>query len=145
MRRITWRGTMPQEESTLKDIAAYVAPFAVFIALSSIESKGLLGTRYEAVYVLKILVVSALLWNFRRRYPFFSRAGLGLACIAGFFGFVLWIALARLQMMIPGLQPLVESLLGTRAGYDPYASTDSPTVAVAFVAVRLFGLALVVP
>ncbi|MSR60185.1 MAG: CAAX prenyl protease-related protein [Planctomycetaceae bacterium] len=138
-------GAMPVREHALKGMIPYIAPFALFMVLTSIESQGWLGLRYETLYTLKTIAVAGALWCFRREYPRFATGGLGLAVIAGGLGCLLWVGLARLQAITPGLQPLIDSLLGGRAGYDPTAG-DAPYAArAAFVCVRLVGLTAIVP
>jgi hypothetical protein len=125
---------------------AHIAPFVLFIGLTMVESRGWLGARYEAVYTTKIAIVAAALWVFRRQYPPFSTAGFPLAVVAGGAGFVVWIALDWLQSAIPGLQPLIDSIMtGGRAGFDPYSGDGSAAARASFVMIRLFGLVLIVP
>jgi hypothetical protein len=125
---------------------AHIAPFVLFIGLTMVESRGWLGVRYEAVYTTKIAIVAAALWAFRRHYPPFSTAGFPLAVVAGGAGFVVWIALDWLQSVIPGFQPLIDSIMtGGRAGFDPYSGDRSAAARASFVMIRLFGLVLIVP
>jgi CAAX prenyl protease-like protein len=122
-----------------------VAPFAVFIGLTTLESQSWLGVPYEALYALKVVVVSGLLLFFRREYPPFSRSGFGLAALAGIAGFGLWIALDALQQMIPGLPALVSQVFGSRAGFNPWEGERSSLIRLLFVGVRLVGLVAIVP
>lgn len=130
----------------MSSLLPYVLPFILFMAGTSVESRGWLDVGYEAWYLLKILAVSASLVHFRRSYPSFSKAGLGLAFIAGFAGCVVWIALAKLQAATPGIQALLDLIQqGNRAAYDPFAGEGATASRIAFVAVRMIGLAVVVP
>lgn len=129
-----------------RPLLAYIVPFALFMAGTMIESRGWLGLGYEPWYVLKTLAVAASLVYFRKEYPPFSKTGLVLALFAGIAGCLLWIALAKLQSAIPGIQALLDLVQqGGRTAYDPFAGEGVTAPRVAFVAVRLIGLALVVP
>ncbi len=143
---------MAQHRNSLVSIIAYVAPFVVFVGLTLLESSGGLGlpydsaTVYQAIYTVKTLLVAAALWKFRREYPPFSTKGFGLAIVAGCLGCALWIALARLQSMFPELERLIDAIQqGHRSGYDPFSSGETAARRTAFIAIRLIGLALVVP
>ena len=60
---------MPPPSNSRFSLAAYVVPFALFIAPTMLESNGWLELRYETVYTLKAVVVAAALWARRRHYP----------------------------------------------------------------------------
>ena len=131
--------------STPQPFAAYVAPFVAYMLFTSIEGKGWLGIPYEGWYCLKVLVVLGLLWHFHRQWPRWSSNGLGLGALMGVAGLVLWLALDWLQGVIPGLNAMVASLLGNREGFQPFETHGVTLHSIAFVLVRLTGLALVVP
>src|SRR5258708_4749042 len=135
---------MTQPE-TVRRFAAYIAPFALYIVPTMFESRGWLGLNYETICTLKGLPVAAALWVFRNRYPRFSTAGFRLAIVAGGLGCVIWIALDSLQTAIPGMHELLTMLQGNRAGYDPFSSAGPEAARVAFVAVRLIEMTLIVP
>lgn len=127
-------------------MAAYVVPFALFMALTLLESSGWVGVRYEVVYTIKVALVAAALWRFRREYPPFSTRGFVIAIVAGVIGCGVWIGLARLQPAIPGLQQAIDLMQqGGRASYDPFSGEGLTAGRMAFVAVRLIGLIAVVP
>ncbi len=134
-----------RENSPPQPLWAYVGPFVAYMLLTSIEGKGWLGLPYEAWYSLKVLVVLGLLWHFYREWPRWNTRGVGLGVALGMLGVVLWLALDRLQGQIPGLSALVASIMGTREGFDPFSRQGMSLNSVAFVLVRLTGLALVVP
>ncbi len=138
-------GSHSAASSSPQPIAAYVAPFVAFLVLTSIEGKGWLGLPYEAWYCVKALVVLGLLWHFHRAWPRWSTRGLGWGLALGVAGVVLWLALDRLQQAIPGLSGLVESVMGVREGFNPFARNGVDLNAISFVLIRLLGLALVVP
>ena len=128
-----------------RDIVAYVAPFVAYVVPTMFESKGWFVHQYEIVCTLKGLITAVALWVFRRHYPPLATKGFGLAILVGAVGCLLWILLDRLQAAIPGLQPFLNSVIGSRAGYDPFASAGSATARAAFVIVRLIELAAIVP
>lgn len=136
---------MPSEKNPLRDIAPYVVPFLAYVVPTSFESSGVVGLSYESIYTLKALLSAVLLWTFRRSYPPFSTAGFRLAVLAGLVGVVVWIVLAHVQTLIPGFTALVEKILGSRAGFDPFAADGSAARRIAFIALRLTGLAVIVP
>lgn len=137
---------MPEPQSVQSKMAPFVAPFVIFAVPTMFESSAWLGLGYEAVYTLKVLLVAGSLWVYRREYPAFSTAGFTLAVAAGGVGCLVWILLAELQAAIPGMQEFLNTILqGGRAGYDPYSSPAGAAARIAFVAVRLMGLAVVVP
>lgn len=128
-----------------RDFVAYVAPFIIYVVPTMFESKGWFVFQYETVCTLKGLITAVALWVFRRHYPPLATKGCGLAVFAGVAGWLVWIFLDRLQVAIPGLQPFLDSVLGSRAGYDPFAGTGSASARAAFVIVRLTELAVIVP
>ena len=134
-----------RENSPPQPLWAYVGPFVAYMVLTSIEGKGWLGLPYEAWYSLKVLVVLGLLWQFYREWPRWNTRGVGLGVALGILGVVLWLALDRLQELIPGLSALVTSIMGTREGFDPFSRQGVSLNSIAFLLVRLTGLALVVP
>jgi CAAX prenyl protease-like protein len=110
---------------------------------------------YPWVFGAKIVATSlcvAWFWNFyRRRFPL--RAS-WLAVAVGVVGFALWVGLWKLQAEAQ----LVDWLggpdstaaqwlgLGERAAYNPLAGADTaPLAAWGFLAIRFFGLVLLVP
>ena len=72
-----------------------------------------------------------------------------IAIVVGAVGAVLWIGICKLHLEQRWLVPLgLESLvgLGERTGYNPLEKLESdPTWAYQFLAIRLFGLAIIVP
>lgn len=126
---------------------AYCAPLFLFLVMTSFESQAFAEPYYPWVYAGKIALVGGCWWYFRKSCPRFSREGLGLAVLAGLVGTAVWIALATWRPEA-GLDPLLSSWLpsGTaaRAAFDPFQIAN-PLGRFAFLAVRLFGLAIVVP
>ena len=134
-------------------------PFVVYMLAGSVEPAPdepfeMLGlvipyASYPLVYTAKILLTVAAvaaLWPGYRQYPF--RITL-LGPLVGIVGVVLWIGICKLQLEATLLGPLgFDSFaeLGSRPAFNPLAElADRPTWAYGFLAIRLFGLAIVVP
>ena len=135
----------PSAAATPQPLWAYVSPFVAYLLFTSIEGKGWLGIPYEGWYCLKVLVVLGLLWFFHREWPRWSTRGVGLGALMGVVGLVVWLVLDWLQGVIPGFNAMVASILGTREGFQPFGEHGVNLHSLAFVLVRLTGLALVVP
>jgi CAAX prenyl protease-like protein len=103
---------------------------------------------YPAVYTTKIvltIIAMIAVWPGYRTFPF--RVS-GLAIGVGVVGAVLWIVLAKLRLELELLKPLGLGWLaeGERSAFDPLKElADRPELAYGFLAIRLIGLALVVP
>lgn len=104
---------------------------------------------YPVVYTTKIaltLLAMLLVWPGYRTFPWRVSA---LALVVGLVGGVLWIVVARLQLGARILEPLglgsvVES--GRRSAFNPLQElAGNPAWAYGFLAIRLVGLAIVVP
>jgi CAAX prenyl protease-like protein len=123
----------------------YVAPMAAFLVLTSVEDwlpkdKAVPHpTYYPWFYAFKIAVVAFTCWLSRSSWRDLSpRPGLGslaLSFILGLLVAVLWVGLDGHYSAFRGI--------GSRAGFNPNVLT--PASKVAFLAVRLLGLVLVVP
>ncbi len=124
----------------------YVAPMATYLALTTFEDwlpRSAPGSSeiayYPWVYSIKISVVVLVMiwsrstWRDLLPWPGWGTVGLGLA---------IGMAVALVWVGSDGYYPVYGSI-GTRAAYDP--STLTPSSRVLFLAVRFFGLVLVVP
>ncbi|HTU27284.1 MAG TPA: CAAX prenyl protease-related protein [Pirellulales bacterium] len=138
---------------------APVLPLVVFSIVGSFEPKPVVEgstapawqlpySAYPAVYTLKIvltLVALALVWPALRVFP--RRVSI-LSVVVGIVGVVAWIGLWRVQMgLLPHLPESVRSMLdaGRRSAYNPLAElADRPALAYGFLAVRFFGLTVVI-
>lgn len=127
-------------------LLAYVLPFATFMVLGSLETWEALADYYPWVYTIKISLVLAAWWFFRRQYPPMAAGGLGLAVLVGIVGVVVWIGLCSLDLESKLFGFLPAWLLGgERAAYNPFEAISHPAGRWAFLAVRMTGLAVVVP
>ncbi len=101
---------------------------------------------YPLIYALKIaLTVAAIayVWPGHRQFPFrvsWLAIGVGAA------GFVVWIGLADAERFMIAHAPAWLREWGQRSGYNPLAEfAGRPALAYGFLAIRLIGLALIVP
>jgi CAAX prenyl protease-like protein len=128
----------PPEELTAKEIEEqkerhHRMPYAMY--------GGVYATKIAATVVAMLLVIPGY-----RAWPFRVN---GIAWVVGVVGVVVWIGLCKLnleqRLLVPlGLGSLVE--MGERPAFNPLVElADNPTWAYTFLAIRLFGLAIVVP
>lgn len=138
----------------------FLAPFVVFMAMNSLEPTAPAPVaqdvaaieayrQYPLYYAAKTaLTVAAVVFvwpGYRALMPI--RFGL-LATFVGIVGAVLWIVLWTIDLeSMLGIRDLAGKLgLGMRrSAFNPFEQLASPGQAWAFMALRLFGLALVVP
>jgi hypothetical protein len=125
----------------------YVLPLAGFLAMSALEGylptspNGAPSARwYPLVYSLKLAVVLGLLWHGRRvllrdLLPLPRPGGSVLAIGLGLIVTAIWVGL-------DGRYPAIQGL-GKRSAFDPAAL--APAARLGFLAVRMFGLVVVVP
>jgi len=142
----------------------FVLPFAVYMVVGSFEptpetpggqSIGLSipYVYYPAVYGAKIgltlLAMLAVLPGYRA-FPLRVRP---LSLVVGVVGVVVWVGLCRLDLEHRFLQPMLEGIgldwligSGTRSAFNPFEQyPGQPAWAWGFLALRLLGLAAVVP
>lgn len=132
------------DKKTRSPIAAYVAPFVVFMAglalsqavgMAGKGSDNLLLARPEYwVYPLQTLACGAALVIYWRRYDFGSRGGMGLAVAAGVLALLIWL----LPQLALGVAPRTE-------GFDPTVFSDSPLLYWLTVLARFARLVIIVP
>jgi CAAX prenyl protease-like protein len=125
-------------EATPRELMPYIAPMLTFLLVTSLE--GSFGsTWYPVAYAVKVLIVSVVAWLCRSTWldlrPAPRPAAAVLAIVTGLIVYLLWVGLE-------GHYPAL-GFLGKRSGFDP--STLTGTWRWPFVAVRLFGLVLLVP
>jgi hypothetical protein len=138
-----------------------VLPLATFMAVGSFEPKPaavaagesslawqLPYAAYPLVYALKIaLTTAALAWVWPALRAFPRRVSLWSLAV-GVVGIFVWVGLWRLQgQLLPFLPETVKGWLGLgeRSAYNPLAElADRPALAYGFLAIRLFGLTVVI-
>ncbi len=143
-------------------LAVFLLPFGVYMLVGSLEpAAGQTAAAlfppavpyawYPLVYTLKIaatLLVLGLVGAGFRQFPLRLSPW---AIVVGVVGAAVWIVLAKLGLRVQAAladAPLLQKLLGygARPAYDPFSQlAGSPAMAWGFFAVRLTGLALVVP
>lgn len=117
------------------------------------DDSGLLPTLpyryYPIVYSAKILLTGVAMLLVLPGYRTFPFGVSWLAVAVGTVGVVLWVGICKLGLEVRLLAPLgLESFVATgeRSAFNPLEQLrDNPAWAYGFLAIRLFGLAIVVP
>jgi CAAX prenyl protease-like protein len=132
------------EEGKKSPLAAYVAPFAIFMGgLLLVQAAKSLGGSSGAfllvhpefwVYPLQTFLCGAALVFFWREYDFGKAGGWLAAVLVGALALGLWL----LPQALPGAAPRTE-------GFDPTVFSDSPMLYWLTVAARFARLVIVVP
>ncbi len=138
---------------------AMTLPLAMFLVVGSFEPSPpgdgsaetptagwqLPYSAYPWIYTLKIVLTSAVLawvWPALRVFP---RKVTGWSLIVGIVGVCLWVGLWKLGLDERLLGPLGLGGVGTRSAYNPFEQLkDPPALAYGFMAVRMFGLTVVI-
>jgi CAAX prenyl protease-like protein len=140
----------------------FLLPFVVYMVVGSCEPSppepdggqvanrwGIRHDHYPVVYTVKIaltVIAMVFVWPGYRQFPFRVSP---LAIGVGVVGVVLWVWICSWGLERKLLAPLgLEKFLGLgeRPAYNPLAQlADSPAWAYAFLGIRFFGLAVVVP
>jgi len=134
----------------------FLAPLVVFMLAGSLEPTPdkpfeLPGFKieyafYPWVYTAKIALTIAAMAYFSRVYRLFPWRISRLSVVVGAAGVVVWVVLTNfgLEHSLPEL--LGRPILGQRSGYNPLEQLSvQPIAAYGFLAIRLFGLAVIVP
>ncbi len=99
---------------------------------------------YPLIYTIKIaltLAAIALVWPGYREFPWKISP---LAVLVGVLGIVVWVGLWKLDLESRlGLRSMTD-MFGRRSGFDPFAEIENRAWAWCFLAVRFFGLVVVV-
>ncbi len=117
---------------------AYTAPMAVFILFTG-ALEPYLKTGYIWIYSLKILLVTILLLFYRKTWNHELRFNSS----AAFWGFLVGLGVFAEWILIDKYIPYRH--LGSRAEIDPFSFISNSTTRLLFIAVRFYGLALIVP
>lgn len=134
--------TLDTQKSSLQVVLAkpwlpYAAPFILFLLLT--EPARYFPSLVPHFYIAKTLLVAAALWFWRHRYADDFSLGLSFrefvaATCCGLLVLLIWIVPEGIfYQFAPG------------DGFNPYTMTESKAGAIALIAVRLAGAALVVP
>jgi uncharacterized protein len=126
-----------------RHLIAYILPFAIFMVMTALEGQAKTKDLYAFIYTAKIAAVCVGLFLGRRNWPSFNKMGLGLGVVGGAIGIVAWIALAKIDVLTILPESVRGWIGGSRTGFDP-AELKQP-LREGFIAIRFFGLALVVP
>jgi len=126
--------TAPVHDGRARDYCLPLVVFAVFTTFEPFVPSEF----YPLAYEVKAIATAVTLWLSRRalRQVQVSAAALGPAILVGLFVLGEWILLDRL---VPYPH------LGSRIGFNPFASIHSPAALGVFLAVRLAGLIALIP
>ncbi len=128
----------PQPTFTTSDRTwvPYAVPMAAFLVITYLESMA--GKLYPIVYIVKAILVTILLIVFRSNWrdikPSVKVIVPGIA--VGLLVCAEWVLLEN-WLHYPHL--------GSRTAYSPFVEIANPTTRLAFIAIRFYGLALMVP
>lgn len=120
-----------------KPWAPYVLPFVIFLLLT--EPVRFFPFLSPFLYIIKTIIVGALLWFWRHKYatdftPKLSFREWMTALFCGILVLVIWITP---EVYLPQF--------GQHSGFNPYSFGWSKTAAIGLIAVRLIGASVVVP
>ena len=127
------------------EMLRYFLPFCLYVFPAYLELSTPQSLAYMLVCTAKGVLALGALIAFRKTYPKFSTQGFSLAVVAGIIGFAIWIGLDWVQSSIPFLRDSIQYVQGVRAGFNPFADGFPTRLQLAFIAVRLIELTLVVP
>ena len=134
----------------------FLAPLVVFMLAGLLEPTPgkpfeFLGFKialafYPWVYTAKIALTIAAMAYFSRVYRLFPWRISPLSVVVGAVGVVVWVVLTNLGLERPVLDLLRRPILGGRSAYNPLEQLAAqPIAAYGFLAIRLFGLSVIVP
>jgi len=115
----------------------YVFPFILFLSITGLATY--FPSARDVIYIVKTILVGALLWFWRREYagdlaPKLIPAGYLIATGAGLLALALWIMPENILTQI-----------GKPPGFNPYSFGWPQEAVPGLIAVRLAGAAVVVP
>jgi uncharacterized protein len=120
-----------------RSAAAYVAPMALFLVLTTVESM-LPHAWYPQAYCFKILAVTCCLAVFRSTFTDI-RPSWDVVVPSMLTGLVVCMVWVGTDSVLPYPR------LGGRVGFNPFEAVSDDTTRAVFLTVRMYGLALVVP
>lgn len=128
--------TTPAPKSTDNAWLGYVVPFALFMIVTTLE--GQFKDHYVWVYILKAVLVTAALIYFRKTWRDIKPDFKGFAL-----GVVVGVAIIAQWILIDKYVPYPH--MGERVGYNPFKEIPEDPKRLLFLAVRFYGLVLMVP
>lgn len=136
---------VPHGERGRDPTAAYLAPLAVYLIGTSLASSRpeFYPLAYAAVAVATLIAIG---WALPRLTVLRPHRSVLPGIVVGLVGIAAWIGLCELELesWLAGYLPDWISP-GPRVGFNPFASISQPSLAWAFIAVRMIGLAVLVP
>ena len=122
----------------------YVLPFVLYLALS--QAVASYPDHYPWLYAAVVVAVGAgTLALLRGRQALRPHRDVWAGVLVGLVGIALWIPLSLANWEQHLAQHLPSWVRPARPGYDPFANIAPPAGQWAFIAVRLIGLAVLVP
>lgn len=118
----------------------YTAPFVLFLLLTAVEGK-LPKDVYPLAYMAKAalvtinLAICAKAWISEIR---FDNKAIALGLVAGLIGLPLWLGVDAITFHLP-------KIFGAREEFNPFTAIPNTTLRMAFLGVRFYGLAIMVP
>ncbi len=123
----------------------FILPFTLYLVFSQFLSH--FPDQYPVLYGITIILVglsAIILLRGKKIIKMHSQIAPGI--LFGIIGIIAWILICRLQLEQSITQFLPEWLRPeARASYNPFQSIDNTTGQIAFIMVRLLGLAILVP
>ncbi len=123
---------------SLPDWLPYAAPMALFILLTVAEGKAPKDW-YIALYAVKAALVTASLFIFGKAWRHEIKPEWRVLPVAVLVGLAVCAEWVLLDRWIPYPH------LGARTAYNPFAAIADPTLRYGFLALRFYGLAVMVP
>jgi len=116
----------------------YVVPMAAFMILTAVE--GSMPKQYVWLYIAKAILVTVLLIVGRTTWKRDVQWSLSMLLIGAVVGLVCFAGWVTIDPLTPHFK-----ILGNRTEYNPFKEIADPSVRMLFLAVRFYGLALMVP
>ncbi len=129
---------MSQPTKTLPDWVPYVAPMVLFLLFTLVEGQ-LPKSWYVPLYMAKAVLVSIVLFAVSKAWRHEIKPEMRFVPIALLVGMAVFAEWVLLDKWIP------YPYLGTRTSYNPFVEITNPALRYSFLAVRLYGLVLLVP
>lgn len=110
-----------------------------FLCITVVEGWEGMSRLYPLIYTFKVLLVTAALYQGRKVWKDirFDPKMLVAGLLFGFIGYIAWVYIDRYTPHI--------KLLGSRSGYNPYHEISNDIGRDLFLAIRFYGLAVMVP